>query len=276
MELNKFNLMKKLISIIALLSIITATKGQVCDPYNPSVAGAKSYILPDSATGIAHACAGKPYEQIMNIKVFKDTAVFGITATVDSVVINLELATIGLPSNFTIVSVPAMLPPNSINNFKHITLKGDSVACIKISGMAAATPSSTNLTIPFKIKAKIGGFIDTTVTADNTNYTYVVDAIGTGNCWAASVKDVNAKILNIVAYPNPASEVLNLQIDAISTEKVNVEIKNAFGQLISKQEATLQNGRNFLPVIVASLPKGVYTYTVHNGALRLTNKWVKE
>jgi hypothetical protein len=269
--------MKKILlsAIVAIFAL--QLNAQVCNQYAPTVAGAKSYILPDSATGIQHACVGRPYDQVMNIKVFKDTLIGGLfTATVDSVIINLDIATIGLPAGFTIASVPAMLPPNALHNYNHLTLKGDSIGCVRITGIAPTTASTIPLTIPFKIKAKVGGFIDTSVTLNNTNYELVIDPIGTGFCYPAGVADAFANLQEITALPNPTNQNLSIRIHALKKEKVCVDIHNMYGQLVSQKIGTLQNGDNQFVFDVSNYTNGVYTYTISNGTNKVTNKWVKQ
>jgi hypothetical protein len=272
--------MKKIILTLFITVLAFHIHAQVCNQYSPTVAGAKSYILPDSATGIAHACAGMPYEQVMNIKVFKDTLIGGfILATVDSAVINLDVAAIGLPAGFTIVSVPAMLPPNATNNYNHLTLRGDSVGCVKITGTAPTALGTTPLTIPFKIRVKaviLGQTIDSTLSLNNTNYKFIVDAVGSGTCFAASVTEAYGNVLDINAIPNPTSNNLNIQINAFENENVTVTLTNIFGQQVAAQTGILHNGLNNFRFNVSSLPSGIYTYTLSNGKNKISNKWIKE
>ncbi len=272
--------MKKLLLITLLSMSAFGIHAQVCNPYSPTVAGAKAYVLPDSATGIQHACVGKPYEQIMNIKVFKDTLIGGLfTAVVDSMVINLDPVAIGLPAGFTLSSVPASLPANTFNNYPHMTLKGDSVGCVKITGTGAATSGVLPLTINLRVKAKINlGFItiDTVVDYANTNYSLTTDAIGTAQCFAAGLEELYSNILEILSSPNPANDKLLITVNAATSEKVILEISNMYGQILSTQQGSIKAGYNTFAFDVLQFPSGMYTYTIKNGSSKITKRWLKQ
>lgn len=269
--------MKKLLLSTLLAFFALQINAQICNPYQPTVAGAKSYLLPDSATGLKAACPGQPYEQIINIKVFKDTSVLAITAVTDSAVINLDAMSIGLPSYLTITSVPAPVAANAFYGFKHMTLRGDSMGCVKISGTvpAGTAPGTTPLSIEFKVRAKILTFIDTSFTSNYTSYKYVVSALGTGTCFGVGVNETIGNIDFIEAVPNPTSQNLNINIQASKQQNVSVTLCNIYGQVVATKNGTLQNGNNTFVFNVANLPQGIYTYTISNGKNKVTNKFIK-
>jgi Secretion system C-terminal sorting domain len=282
--------MKKLILLSILsLSLIGANAQLVCVK-NAVTAPGKSYILPDSATGIAHACAGKPYDETMYLKVFKDTS-FSITlggfpvtlvATTDSVIIDLTPSTIGLPSYITsISSVPAALPPNATNNFKHLNLKGDSLACIRIMGVVpAGTPAaSIPLSIPFILSAKVtlfgAPYTDTTIQLNNNNYDFVIDGPGTGAC-AVGVSGIYKNIANITAVPNPATSVLNLTINATNAEPITLSVLNAMGQVVFTKATKSVIGANNYTIDVSPFANGIYTLNIQGTEGSTVKKFSKQ
>jgi hypothetical protein len=270
--------MKKLLLLsLSLISFAAANAQVVCVPTAKTVAGANSYLLPDSATGIAHACAGLAYDETLYIKAFKDTTLFGITAKTDSLTINLENATIGLPAYINVASVPAARPANSLHNYKHICIKGDSIACVRLTGtIPAGTPAGTTpLSIPFSVKAKIFVFIDTTFNTSYDNYNFVIDAPGVGVC-AVGVSGIYKNIAKIEAIPNPAFDIMNINIGASKNENVTITICNAFGEIINTRNMNLTPGNNSYAVNVKDLAIGIYTYTVSNGESKITKKFSKQ
>ena len=154
--------MKKIILLILVIFSVQISQAQTpCVP-GALVGTGKGYILPDSATNLNHGCAGLAYEQIIYIKVPADTSftflTIPISATVDSFVVDANI--VGLPSALVSASVPAITPASGSTpktNFDRLVIGGDSLACIKLSGVldAALPPGDQNLTI--KIRAYLSG-----------------------------------------------------------------------------------------------------------------------
>ena len=61
-------------------------------------------------------------------------------------------------------------------------------------------------------------------------------------------------------YPNPANEVLNIDIELTSHQgnEVEIEIMDINGRIIHSQHAQLDRGYNHLEVDLSEIPSGVY------------------
>ena len=61
-------------------------------------------------------------------------------------------------------------------------------------------------------------------------------------------------------YPNPANEVLNIDIELTSHQgnDVEIEIMDINGRVIQSQHAQLDRGHNHLEVDLSEIPSGVY------------------
>jgi Secretion system C-terminal sorting domain len=269
--------MKKLLllSIVSLCNVAINAQ-TVCVPTAKTAPG-KSYLLPDSATNIVHACAGRPYDETLYIKAFKDTSIVGITATTDSFTINLENAAIGLPSYITISSVPAVRGPNSLHNYKHICIKGDSLACVRLLGVVpAGTPAGTTaLSIPFSVKAKIFGFLDTSFSTTYDNYDFVVDGPGSAAC-GLGVNGIYKNISSITALPNPTTSMLNVNINSATAEPIIITVSNTMGQVVLVKNTATVIGNNNFPINVAFLNSGIYTLNIQNAEGRVVKKFSKQ
>jgi hypothetical protein len=264
--------MKKFLLITATIGAFTHASAQLaCNPAAPASA-AKSYILPDSATGIAHGCAGVPYDETMYIKAFRDTTFLQLPATVDSFVINLDPATIGLPSYLSIASVPATLVPTAANNYPHIVLRSpshpDSLACIRITGTvpAGTAAATTPLSIPFKVSATVGippFTLDTSSTFSNTSYSLTIDAPGTGACQVAIKQLLDVYGLQVV--PNPAQGNAVLQCSVNRTFNGDLSISNSIGQILHTQTLHLSPGAQYVSLPVGNLAAGLYQVNLRSG-----------
>jgi len=68
---------------------------------------------------------------------------------------------------------------------------------------------------------------------------------------------------SIKAYPNPANEVLNLDLSAVDMKgQVTLNIYDINGKLL---QSTVQPGDSLMKVNVATLPSGFYTINISNG-----------
>jgi hypothetical protein len=264
--------MKKVLLIATLfVAAIAANAQPVCSPTAPNN-NSKSYILPDSATGIKHGCAGLPYDETMYIKVFADTPIvfLGITvvAVTDSVVINMDPTTIGIPSYLTFVSVPPTQPATMAIPYPHLILRGvskDSLACIRITGTvpAATPPGSTPLTIPFTIRAKANlglGTLDTAISINNTNYKIVIDTPGTGAC-AVAIKQLQ-DVSNLSIAPNPTSGMAQLNCNVLAAFGGELNITNQVGQIVYTRKLNLASGQQYIPVNTETLAPGLYNVSI--------------
>ena len=61
-------------------------------------------------------------------------------------------------------------------------------------------------------------------------------------------------------YPNPANEVLNIDIELTSYQgnDVEIEIMDINGRVIQSQNAQLDRGYNHLEVDLSEIPSGLY------------------
>jgi Secretion system C-terminal sorting domain len=257
----KFKKMKKIILLITTIVGFYNANAQ-CVPGTKVVVGADGYIIPDSATGMAHGCAGMAYNETFYIMAPKDTTISGfpLPIPIDSIIINLDPVSMGLPSYLTLASVPAALPANSVNNFLHLKIPGNTLACIKVAGTvpAGTVAGSTSLNIQY-----VGYAFTLSSPGAYTAYKIVVDAPGTGAC-AVAINDINKNIGNVKVVPNPAQNSMMIEAMAENNEKVTIQIINAIGQTTHSKSIDLRKGDNYIPFDVQSLPAGIYLYQIRN------------
>lgn len=259
--------MKKILLLLIMLSAtLFSYAQQPCTP-GTITAPQSGYIIPDSTTGFNHACAGMYYEQIVYLKAPADTTVtvggFPTSADVDSFVVDANI--IGLPAGLMVETFPAVTPASPGNpktNFDRLVMPGNSLACVKISGIIpAATPAGSNL-LDIKIRAYLSGIvvigtIDTAVAVDY--YDIVVDAPGTGACVApAGIDDLSGLAKNIMLSPNPAQDILTLSFDAQESMPFELEILDFSGRVVYAQSTKMLEGNNNIPISVNDLSAGTY------------------
>ncbi|MEO0340482.1 MAG: PKD domain-containing protein, partial [Bacteroidota bacterium] len=75
-------------------------------------------------------------------------------------------------------------------------------------------------------------------------------------------------------FPNPAQDLIHLQMDLPQQDQVNLQVVDLFGKVILNQDlGQLQSG--IIPVDIAALPTGTYLVNVRVGNTRVGKRFVK-
>mgnify|MGYP000004530726 CR=1 FL=1 len=284
--------MKKLI-LPLLLVVSTLFANSQCVP-GTLQAPKNAYIIPDSATNFIAGCQGNPYEQILYIKAAKDTVINiaglgSITADIDSFVVDANIT--GMPGYLIAESVPALLPPAGAgspkSNFPRLVIKGDSMACVRISGnVPANAPTGTNnLTINLYVYTSnihsadlvIDALIPTiypgrktdTITSI-TDYKLVINPIP---CWAVGISDLAKYNFEIVhAVPNPTSNTTTVTFMSNLQDQYEYKLVNNLGEMVLNNTIKANTGLNYIQVDAANLSSGLYLFSLSNGKNLVTQK----
>ncbi len=204
-----------------------------------------------------------------------------VTATVDSFVVDANV--VGLPMNLIVESNPALLPPNassSKTNFTRLVIPGDSLACVKLSGIldASLPVGDINLTINIRaylsnIPFPLGPTIDTPLIIDY--YKITIDAPGTGACIPSSVKNIdNSNITNFVVSPNPVRDQVMITMNLKESANYNLAIIDLLGRAIKQENKKLALGEQNIPMNLNDLPEGVYFIRMSNASSSITKRIV--
>jgi hypothetical protein len=79
---------------------------------------------------------------------------------------------------------------------------------------------------------------------------------------------------DVVLYPNPASDLLSIAINAKETNKGSVSILDINGKIISSQTISLEAGKNVIRENTSDLPSGIYFVQVKCNEAFITKKLV--
>ncbi len=103
---------------------------------------------------------------------------------------------------------------------------------------------------------------------------FYLDNFQIGEKGAVNIDKELIKNQNITVFPNPANEVINLQITTPVQGEVAFTVYNLLGEkIISKN--TYVSGKNIVPLDIKKLPKGTYFVKVHGQGINETIKFVK-
>jgi hypothetical protein len=78
------------------------------------------------------------------------------------------------------------------------------------------------------------------------------------------IKTHNPSNFNVVLYPNPSSEMTNLDINSKGATKGTIAIYNAIGQLVYSNETKIEDGYNNVKIDTKALPAGIYNVTFNS------------
>lgn len=125
--------------------------------------------------------------------------------------------------------------------------------------------------------------LPTYIAIDASNNIYVTDywnnrirVICTGNC-LSGFNEINNILSSIKLYPNPANDILTLNLNDSQNDFNKVEIINSLGQIVKEKEFPLAEHpsmeKNYT-IKTNELPNGVYILTVKNDNLSINKKFV--
>lgn len=245
--------MKRIFISLAFSLMFVATYAQ-CTPGAYTTPG----IYPDTTINLPQGVVTQSYLGVITAVVPADTVISGLTATIDSIGV---IDVIGLPTGFAWAA-------NTASAYFH----GGTTGCIGIYG----TPTvGQNSTYPLMIRIlSVGKIYGTATTLPDTLYGYkivILDSTHAGlidsRLFPFGVKEV---------YPNPATTVATIVVTNPDAATIGVRINDMLGRMVSYSEQRINAGENNINVNVASLPEGVYFYTVTKGSSAITRKLIIE
>ncbi len=86
----------------------------------------------------------------------------------------------------------------------------------------------------------------------------------------------NVRLTQVVGYPNPATDVLNLRFVACKEAPAVIAIYDLTGKLIVRKQVAVNSGETMETIDVSHLPQGNYLYSVEVDGECFTRKFVKQ
>ena len=75
-------------------------------------------------------------------------------------------------------------------------------------------------------------------------------------------------------YPNPATDMLNIEVNASQASEMSISVYNIMGQMVMNQNVNLTTGINTKPISISNLTSGVYFVTVKANGFENTMKFI--
>lgn len=130
-------------------------------------------------------------------------------------------------------------------------------------------------TIPVTNSIDRNGSHDVATTFDHYYSCFTMDQSMFTNPIIIGVNEV-ASFGSVSAYPNPASDLLNVDLNLNNSDNVNITLFNAIGQSVLAENRELRAGSNKVQLNTSALASGVYYLNVTSGNSTSVTKVVIE
>lgn len=122
----------------------------------------------------------------------------------------------------------------------------------------------------------------------SSSQTYTCEALEVNNCRTSGVVEVvvspctgmdawSENQLTLSIYPNPAKEILNLEINTNQIPKVTIWITDAIGRILHHENADVRSKDQLFPIDISSFDTGIYFIKVQSpDGLINSHKFVKK
>lgn len=258
------------------------------------------------------AMAGVAYDAVLDIKTITDTTVVTSFGSVDAVIDAFKILEVsGAPAGFTWTgggsTYEAADPRTDFNDSPDSTYwnvygtPNDASTLSVVQGCLQLTASAADVTAAAPSVSAPELYIDypilVTVDARIAESSLQLPGVIENGYWlsdlpAALGGPLNvdsyvlrvskaqgvADLLNLNAfsvaqsYPNPAEEMTTISFTTPNSTSVELKIYNMLGAVVYSEIVTSQKGMNNVVVETASMPAGMYVYTVSNGVQTHTKR----
>lgn len=227
--------MKKIFTLIAFVSFYVAQSFGQCVPSQDDTT---SLFYPDITQGYPTLVAGQYFEDTVTINVPEDTTVIFATMDIDSALIT------------NITGLPAGIAYACHNT--SCSISGGGHGCLNVYGTPAQAGTYT-ATIYFELYTNGSS----SPISNTESFDIVVDT-------TTGIADVRDGKQNILVYPNPSEDQVNVVFNLSNSDPAQVVIYNLMGAQVFATEKQVQAGLNKVVVNTQNLPAGRYIVVVNS------------
>ena len=91
-----------------------------------------------------------------------------------------------------------------------------------------------------------------------------------------SILNVDESVLGMTVFPNPAQDLINLNINAADYSQATIMVTNVAGQMVQQQVVNLASGANLFSVNVNNMPSGVYMISIETDSHQSVTRFLKQ
>lgn len=247
-------------AIITICFIVAAqnkSKAQVCNPDTSMNSLSVSAITPAS---LATATLNVAYSQTMQYHIVKDTTVNMLGFDVPLTINSLKIENIsGLPTGLSYACHNA-----------NCMIDGGKTGCAKISG----TPTQSGvfpLLVTLRLNAT-GTVLGNAFTIDTPQTNAVYSIIVNSN--TATYEIVKSNYLGLTAFPNPASDKVQLNIQHDKNTSTDFFVFDTQGKVVYSNSLGILAGTTKVDIDVSAFEQGLYFIKLNSGEKQVVTKFV--
>ena len=106
------------------------------------------------------------------------------------------------------------------------------------------------------------------------NYIYAVKVIPAMDGWGVEEQEAINPMTATRVYPNPATDMLNIEVNASQASEMSISVYNIMGQNVMNQNVNITTGMNTKNINVSELNSGIYFLTVKANGFENTMKFI--
>jgi hypothetical protein len=80
---------------------------------------------------------------------------------------------------------------------------------------------------------------------------------------------------SITLYPNPASDILQIDMKGLSNESLHLSLINAIGQSVVEKDIQIENANTLYSIDISTIPSGMYICKISSQSVDHCFKWSK-
>lgn len=207
---------------------------------------------------------GQPYEMVLQLRIPPDTTVSFLGQTVTADIDSIKLVSVmGLPTGFGYVC-----------NVPTCVFTPTQTYCAKLSGTATALQQGV-----YPLRLPILAYAHATVFGTPTNFPPQPDTIdrftmvvGQGSVGIIEV----AKTKALKLYPNPAHNMLAIQVGEQPGNEVSYTISDITGKVYQQKTLTVNNQETLTGISIEELPTGIYIVQLNTVNGTFAERLIKE
>ena len=112
------------------------------------------------------------------------------------------------------------------------------------------------------------------------NYCYAqsagVTSWSAGACTTTAIKESSGQVMELLLFPVPAKNVLNVQYELLHSGHSEIKICNILGQAVTKQNIADAAGIHQTQIALNGFAKGIYLIELISGTDRVVKRFVVE
>ena len=105
---------------------------------------------------------------------------------------------------------------------------------------------------------------------ENYQYACLIRPVGLGINEQEAINPMTATRV----YPNPATDMLNIEVNASQASEMNISVYNIMGQNVMNQNVNITTGMNTRSISTSELNSGIYFVTVKANGFENTMKFI--